>query len=267
MRMMAETEVAAGLDEVGEQLALPLVERVVDLSECVERGAALASVDSSEYGRARGAYITAAARVEQAQATYQRQELLRQDRISSAADFEAARANLAATRADLEAARGALVALGLGAPGATDSAGSTVTLRSPIAGIVVARWQVQLVGVAIGSARGNPQAPRIRIPSHFYPPWQLRGSLIEQLARGRDTIGIVPLPWYAEPVVGVLSQPVGERQIHFVPENLEEDFAPWYERVRPRYVVMENCDEIPEPMARLQPQVHKASGLTVLQFW
>ena len=135
------------------------------------------------------------------------------------------------------------------------------------AGIVVARWQVQLVGVAIGSARGEPRAPRFPIPSHFFPPWALRGSLIEQLARGHDTIGVVPLPWWAEPVVGVLSQPVGVRQIHFVPENLEEDFAPWYERVRPRYLIMETRDEIPEPMARLQPQVHETGSLTVLQFW
>ena len=30
----------------------------------------------------------------------------------------------------------------------------------------------------------------------------------------------------------MLSQPVGARQVHFVPENLEEDFAPWYERAR-----------------------------------
>jgi hypothetical protein len=135
------------------------------------------------------------------------------------------------------------------------------------AGIVVARWQVPLIGVAIGAARGEPRAPRHPIPSHFYPPWRLRGSLIEQLARGHDTIGIVPLPWYAEPVVGVLSQPVGMREIYFVPENLEEDFARWYERVRPRYVIMEKRDEIPEPMARLQPQVHKTPSLTVLQFW
>ena len=135
------------------------------------------------------------------------------------------------------------------------------------AGIVVARWQVQLVRVAIGAARGEARAPRVPIPSHFYPPWALHGSLIEQLARGHDTIGVVPFPWYAQPVVGVLSQPIGERQIHFVPENLEADFAAWYERVRPRYVIMEHRDEIPEPMARLQPQLHEASGLTVLQFW
>jgi hypothetical protein len=135
------------------------------------------------------------------------------------------------------------------------------------AGIVVARWQVPLVGVAISAALGEPRAPRHPIPSHFFPPWALRGSLIEQLAGSHDTIGVVPLPWWAEPVVGVLSQPVGVRQIYFVPENLEADFAPWYERVHPRYVIMETRDEIPEPMARLQPQVHEQGSLTVLQFW
>lgn len=135
------------------------------------------------------------------------------------------------------------------------------------AGIVVVRWQVPLVRFAISSARGEPRASRPRIPSHFFPPWGLRGSIIEPLARGHDTIGVVPLPWWAEPIVGVLSQPVGARQIHFVPENIEEDFAPWYERVRPRYVIMETRDQIPEPMARLRPQVHEKGSLTVLQFW
>jgi hypothetical protein len=135
------------------------------------------------------------------------------------------------------------------------------------AGIVIARWQVPLVGVAISSARGEPRAPRHPIPSHFFPPWAVRGSPIEQLARSHDTIGVVPLPWWAEPIVGVLSQPVGARQIYFVPENFEEDFTPWYERVRPRYVIMETPDQIPAPMARLQPQVHKTGSLTVLQFW
>lgn len=135
---------------IGPRTAARVSRVNVNVGDRVERGAALATVDSSEYSRARGAYITAAARVEQAQATYQRQELLRQDRISSAADFEAARANLAAARADLEAARGALVALGLGVPGATDTAGSAVTLRSPIAGIVVARQAI--VGQTVDAA-------------------------------------------------------------------------------------------------------------------
>jgi hypothetical protein len=135
------------------------------------------------------------------------------------------------------------------------------------AGIVVARWQVPLVEFAISSARGAPRAPRPPIPSHFFPPWALRDSPIEDLASGHDTIGVVSLPWWAEPVVGVLSQPVGARQIYFVPENLEEDFAPWYERVRPRYVIMETPDELPEPMARLHPQVQEKGSLTVLQFW
>src|SRR5262249_7796583 len=48
------------------------------------------------------------------------------------------------------------------------------------AGIVVARWQVQLVRVAIDSAHGElPRAPRRHIPSHFFPPWALRGSPLE----------------------------------------------------------------------------------------
>jgi hypothetical protein len=64
----------------------------------------------------------------------------------------------------------------------------------------------------------------------------------------------------------VLSQPVGVRQIYFVPENLEEDFAPWYERVRPLRD-HGNPRRIPEPIARLQPQVHETRRPTVLQVW
>ena len=145
--------------------------------------------------------------------------------------------------------------------------GACVVISLLEAGIVIARWQLPLVGIAISSARGERQLPWVHIPSHFYAPWTLQGSLIEQLARGHDTIGIVPLPWWAEPVVGVLSEPIGARQIRFVPENLEKDFAGWYERVHPRYLIMEARDELPEPMARLRPQVHQTRGLMVLQFW
>jgi hypothetical protein len=134
------------------------------------------------------------------------------------------------------------------------------------AGIVVARWQVPLLGIAIRDRHGEPKAPRVPIPSHFYPPWQLRGTILEQLAHGHDTLGIATLPWWSEPVVGVLSQPVGARQIHFVPDDLEADFAAWYARVRPRYVVMDKLPDVPAPMARLQPRVHQMDSLTVLQF-
>ena len=48
---------------------------------------------------------------------------------------------------------------------------------------------------------------------------------------------------------------------------LEVDFAAWYARVRPRYVVMDKRPDVPAPMARLQPQVHQMRSLTVLQFW
>lgn len=133
------------------------------------------------------------------------------------------------------------------------------------AGIVVARWQVPLLGVAIHDRHGDPQAPRVRIPTHFYPPWQVRGTILGRLAHSHDAVGVGPLPWYAEPVVGVLSQPVGARQIHFVPD-LEDDFAAWYARVRPRYVVLDKSPDVPAPMAGLQPQVHQMRSLTVLQF-
>lgn len=127
---------------VGPRTAARISRVDVNVGDHVELGAALATVDSIEYARARGAFVTAAARVEQARSTYQRQELLRQDGLSSARDFEAARANLAAARAELKSARSALVALGLGATAEGGPGGSTVTLRSPIAGVVVARQAI-----------------------------------------------------------------------------------------------------------------------------
>ena len=131
------------------------------------------------------------------------------------------------------------------------------------AGIVIARWQIPLLGVAI---RADHAAPIVRIPTHFYPPWGVRDTILERVAGAHDTVGVGWLPWYAEPVVGVLSQPVGARQIYFLPEDLDADFAAWYARVRPRYVVMDKLDEIPVAMARLQPEVHQMGSLTVLEF-
>lgn len=131
------------------------------------------------------------------------------------------------------------------------------------AGIVLARWQVPLLSSALRSDR----APGRRIPSHFYPPWALRGTILEQIAQGPDTVGIGPLEWYEEPFAGVLSQPLGARQIYFLPADLDADFAAWYARVRPRYVVMNSTPEVPAPMARLQPQVQQTHSLTILKFW
>lgn len=137
------------------------------------------------------------------------------------------------------------------------------------AGIVVARWQIPLLGIAIRDEHGGPPhpAPAVRIPTHFYPPWVLRGTVVERLARANDTVGIGPLAWYQEPIVGVVSQPVGARQIYFVPGDLEADFAAWYERVRPRYVIMNERPDVPAPMSQLQPEVHHVRSLMVLQFW
>jgi hypothetical protein len=137
------------------------------------------------------------------------------------------------------------------------------------AGIVVARWQLPIVGIAIRDEHGGPPrpGPAVRIPTHFYPPWVLRGTVIERLARANDTVGIGPLVWYQQVIFGVVSEPVGARQIYFVPADLEADFAAWYERVRPRYVIMDENVAIPASMLRLQPEVHHVRSLMVVQFW
>jgi len=137
------------------------------------------------------------------------------------------------------------------------------------AGIVIARWQVPLLGLALRNEPPDAKGPgpAVRIPTHFYPPWVLRGSLLRRLARGDDRVGIGPLDWHQEPVVGVLSQPIGGRDIHFAPDVLAADFADWYARVRPRYLVLNKTADLPPAVAALQPQVHQTPSLTVLQFW
>jgi hypothetical protein len=137
------------------------------------------------------------------------------------------------------------------------------------AGVVIARWQIPLLGIAIRDEHGGPPvpSPAVGIPTHFYPPWVLRGTVIEQLARAHDTVGIGPLAWYQEVIVGVVSEPVGARRIHFLPHDPDADLVAWYQRVRPRYVIMDEHAALPASLARLQPRMHSVRSMSVAQFW
>jgi hypothetical protein len=133
------------------------------------------------------------------------------------------------------------------------------------AGVVLARWQVRILERTAHTWVRGARMPRI--PTHFYPPSVLRGTIIERIAHAHDTVGIGPLDWYQEVIVGVLSEPVGARQIHYLPEDPEARFAGWYERVRPRYLIMDEQAVLPAYIARLQPEVHRMRSLQVVQFW
>ena len=123
----------------------PLVAgRVATLSakngSTVTRGELLAEIESPEAGQAMAQFITAGARSRAAKAQLARERELAQKRISSVRDLEVAEAQAAQVQAELGAAEELLQALGLEAVGAKATHRGRVPLRSPIDGVVVARY-------------------------------------------------------------------------------------------------------------------------------
>lgn len=106
----------------------------------VARGQLLAEIESPEAGQAMAQYITAGARSRAARAQLGREQELAQRHISSVRDLEVADAQAAQAQAELGAAEELLQALGLEAAGAQNRHRGRVPLRSPIDGIVVARY-------------------------------------------------------------------------------------------------------------------------------
>ena len=95
------------------------------------------------------------------------------------------------------------------------------------AGIVLARWQLPIVGIAIRDEHGGPPrpGPAVPIPTHFYPPWVLRGTVIERLARAETRMHTGPkersllplvLLFVASGVSGLVYQVVWMRELTLV---------------------------------------------------
>jgi len=120
---------------VGPQVPARVGRLHVGVGDRVARGQILATLDSTASAAARGANTVARARRDAAQVILTRQERLRAEGINATREVDEARASLRAAEAELVAAEGALAALRLGA----GASGATVVLRSPIAGVVVAR--------------------------------------------------------------------------------------------------------------------------------
>lgn len=150
---VAKQELALHLSLVGsvaynpDRVALvgPLVAgRVATLAAkngtTVARGQLLAEIESPEAGQAMAQFITAGARSRAAKAQLGREQELAQRHISSLRDLEVADAQAAQAQAELGAAEELLQALGLEAAGVQKRRRGRVPLRSPIDGIVVARY-------------------------------------------------------------------------------------------------------------------------------
>lgn len=120
---------------VGPQVAARVVRLAAGVGDRVERGQLLATLDSTASAQARGASTVARARRDAAMVILTRQERLRAEGINATREVDEARANLRAAEAELASAEGALTALRLG----SGASGATVVLRSPIAGVVIAR--------------------------------------------------------------------------------------------------------------------------------
>jgi cobalt-zinc-cadmium efflux system membrane fusion protein len=102
----------------------------------------LAALDSLELGQAKAAYLTAKAHHEVARTTYEREERLWQQHISSRREYLEARGEFLRTEAQLRAARETLRLLGLTAQEITQLAWgrqklSYLPLLAPFAGTII----------------------------------------------------------------------------------------------------------------------------------
>lgn len=128
--------------EVGAPISSRVVALHAGIGQNVRAGQPLATLQSTELGRARSQIITANARLELAQQTLERKRRLRTERIVSERDVQEAEAAAREADAELRAARAALRALGASSDEAsTDS--SKYELRTPVSGTVIARNAVK----------------------------------------------------------------------------------------------------------------------------
>jgi len=125
---------------VGPRVAGRVADVRVNVGDQVRRGDVLAVLESENVGRAWADLIAATARQSVAQRTFDRQQRLLQDRVTSLRAVEEAEGALLVAEADLEAARTRLATFGVEASEEPPENPARVTLTSPLTGTVVARW-------------------------------------------------------------------------------------------------------------------------------
>ncbi len=123
--------------EIGVPISSRIVALHAGLTDLVGKGQALATLQSTELGRARADVITAKARLDLGNQTLVRKQRLHAERIVAEREVQEAQANASAAEAELRAAHASLRALGAGADEPTDS--SQYSLWSPISGTVIER--------------------------------------------------------------------------------------------------------------------------------
>ena len=128
---------------VGPLVAGRMTRLAVGVGAKVRRGQVMAEIESADVGEARGAFISAKARLAAAEANLRRERELAEKHISSAREREAAEAQWASEGASMRAAQERLRAMGLSDAdirAVDDSAvGGRVAMRAPIDGTVIER--------------------------------------------------------------------------------------------------------------------------------
>jgi membrane fusion protein, heavy metal efflux system len=142
--------------EVGPPIAARVLAVHAASGQFVSSGQPLATLQSTELGKARSQLITANARLEFARQTLERKRRLSSERIVSQREVQEAEAVASAAEADLRAARAELQALGVSISLDDSSDSSQFTVRSPIAGTVLER-------AAIRGQLADPAQPLFRI--------------------------------------------------------------------------------------------------------
>lgn len=126
--------------EVGVPMPARAVRVLATPGDAVTRGQPLLQLQSPDLGRARAEYLSAAARLRLTEAALARKRGLLEQRIVPLREVQEAEAEHENARAAVRAAQAALAAFGVDPPTrelTTDA--SSFTLRSPIAGTVIAR--------------------------------------------------------------------------------------------------------------------------------
>lgn len=142
------------------QVGAPVPSRVLSLhaalGQAVEVGQRLATLQSSELGKARSELISANARSEFARQTLERKRRLASEHIVSQREVQEAEANISSADADVRAARAALQALGVTLSSDESSDSSQYVLRSPVKGVVLDR-------AAVRGQLAEPSQPLFRV--------------------------------------------------------------------------------------------------------
>jgi cobalt-zinc-cadmium efflux system membrane fusion protein len=142
--------------EVGASAPSRILALHAALGQMVQSGQALATLQSTELGKARSDLITANSRLQLAKQTLERKQRLAGERIVSQRELQEAEANVSSAEADVHAARAALRSLGVGSDTDERSDSSQYVLRSPVKGAVLER-------AAVKGQLTDPSRPLFRI--------------------------------------------------------------------------------------------------------